>query len=212
MVVAPIDNGYAAFDADIINKQIRNDSSSRASITAFANPKNLGETFKAIQPNTLSGDIDYGWEFIATNASGGVLVKGRNISKFDVQTVQQSKPNEVDFSSKLNLVKETFGLTNEQLADVIGSTRKTVHNWMTGINRPNRSKAKRVLELDNIASMWVSRGFTSDRDTLFLQSQSGSSLLDLLSKRDLDKDLVMFHGASLHLENLGEEELEDPFA
>lgn len=212
MVVAPADNGYAVFDADIINKQILSDSSSRASVTAFSHPKNLRETFKAVQPNTLSGDVDYAWEFIATNASGGVLVKGINFSKFDVQKIQPAKTNEVDFGSKLNFIKDTFDLTNEQLADVIGSTRKTVHNWMAGINRPNRNKAKRVLELDNIANIWVNRGFTSDRDTLFLQSQSGSSLLDLLSMKDLDKGLVMFHGSSLHLENLGEEELEDPFA
>lgn len=213
MVVAQVDSGYAVVDHHVINKQILSDSASRASVTAFASQKDLRETFKIVQvqPTTLSGDVDYAWEFIATNASGGVLVKGRNICKFDVQKVATPKPTEVDFSSRLNQVKSTFDLTNEQLAEVVGSARKTVHNWMTGLNRPNRSKAKRILELNNIASKWTSRGFSSDRDTLFLKGQSGSSLLELLSEKELDQDMVIFHGASLHIAHLGEDDLEDPF-
>ncbi len=118
---------------------------------------------------------------------------------------------EVDFSSRLNQVKSTFDLTNEQLVEVVGSARKTVHNWMAGLNRPNRSKAKRILELNNIASKWTSRGFSSDRGILLLKGQSGSSLLELLSEKELNQDMVMFHGASLHIASLVEDALENPF-
>ncbi|MCG6267996.1 hypothetical protein [Vibrio furnissii] len=213
MVVAQVDAGYADVDTSVINQHILNSLTSRSSVTTFEHSSSsIRETFKTIQPSTLSGDSDFAWDFIATNASGGVLVKGRSISKFDVQGFSLPKSKEIDFASKLDSIKHIFALTNEQLADVIGSSRKTVHNWSTSTNRPNRSKAKRILELDSLAKLWISRGFTSDRDVLFVKGQSGSSLLELLSSENLDKDLIMFHGASMYLDSIGDDELEDPFA
>jgi DNA-binding transcriptional regulator YiaG len=212
MVVANVDSGYAAVDADIINKHILNDKASRVSITAYERQHTLRETFQVMQPTSLSGDSDFIWDFIATNASGGILVKGKSVSKFDVQSQVPSKANQISYASKLEFIKDTFDLTNEQLAKVVGSTRKTVHNWSTGLNKPNRNKAKRVLELNGIAKLWINRGFTADRDSLLVQGQTGETLMELLSNDNLDTELVMFHGSSMHIDNLNDIELEDPFA
>jgi DNA-binding transcriptional regulator YiaG len=210
MVIDQIDNGYAAQDAEIA-RNIQNDIVTRGFTTEYAKQSNLRDTFEAVQTSTLSGNSDYSWEFIAINSSGGVLVKGRNTSKFEAQRSTNISTNIVNFGLKLSLIKDTFDLTNEQLADVMGSGRKTVHNWMSSSNRPNKTKAKRILALDNIANMWISRGFSANRDTLLLQTQSGSSLIELLADENLDKNLVMFHGSSMYFD-INDDVLEDPFA
>ena len=210
MVVDQVDNGYVAQDAET-TRNIQNDIDSIGFATEFAKQSNLRETFRAVQTATLSGDSSYSWDFIATNASGGILVKGRKIKNFVVQKNTKTLGHEVNFGSKLNFIKNTFELTNEQLAGVMGSGRKTVHNWMSSANRPNKTKAKRILELDNIANMWINRGFVANRDTLLLQTQSGSTLIELLTDANLDKSLVMFHGSSMYFD-INDDELEDPFA
>jgi DNA-binding transcriptional regulator YiaG len=210
MGVDQVDNGYAAYDAAIA-RNIQSDIAIRGCTAEITKPSKLRYTFQAVQKSTLAGDSNYSWEFIDKNSSGGFLVKGRNISKFIAQKSTNISTNIVNFGLKLSLIKDTFDLTNEQLADVMGSGRKTVHNWMNSSNRPNKTKAKRILELDNITNMWMSRGFTANRDTILLQAQSGSSLIELLADENLDKDLVMFHGSSMYFD-LSYDVLEDPFA
>ncbi|MCU8069891.1 hypothetical protein [Shewanella sp. SM32] len=213
MGVAQIDNGYAAFDAQVINRSILTERVSRTFISESGGITSLPEVFQTVQSISLSGDLDYVWEYVSTNSTGGVLVKGIAETKFHTQAA--STPcgaTIIDFGSKLNFVKDTFALTNEQLSDVLRSGRKSVHNWMNNLNRPNKTKAKRILTLDNLANLWGDRGYSVDRDILLAQSQSGNSLLEILAQEDLDKDLVLFHGASLYLEQGSYLELEDPFA
>lgn len=214
MGVAQIDNGYAAFDAQIVNRSILAERVSRTFVSESGGITSLPEAFQAVQLISLSGDLDYVWEYISTNSTGGVLVKGIAETKFHTQAAASTPYGAkiIDFCSKLSFVKDTFALTNEQLADVLGSGRKSVHNWMNNSNRPNKTKAKRILTLDNLANLWIDRGYSVDRDILLAQTQSGSSLLEILTKEDLDKDLVLFHGASLFLEQESYLELEDPFA
>ena len=117
----------------------------------------------------------------------------------------------VDFSEKLNLIKFTFSLTNEDLAKVLRSGRKTVHNWMSGDDQPNKSKATRILELDNIANLWAQSGFSTGSSINLVTGRSGYSLMELLSQPNLDRDKVIFHGTSMYFDS-DLTELKDPFA
>ncbi|MDA8646821.1 hypothetical protein N9L54_05270 [Porticoccaceae bacterium] len=117
----------------------------------------------------------------------------------------------IDFSEKLNLIKSTFSLTNEDLAKVLRSGRKTVHNWMSGDDQPSRRKAKRILELDNIANLWAQSGFSTGSSINLVTGRSGYSLMELLSQPNLERDKVIFHGSSMYFDS-DLTELKDPFA
>ena len=117
----------------------------------------------------------------------------------------------VDFSEKLNLIKSTFSLTNEDLAKVLMSERQIVHNWMSGDDQPSRRKATRILELDNIANLWAQGGFSTGSSINLVTGRSGYSSMELLSQPNLDRDKVIFHGTSMYFDS-DLTELKDPFA
>ena len=117
----------------------------------------------------------------------------------------------VDFSEKLGLIKSTFSLTIEQLAEVLRPERQIVHNGMSGDDQPSTRKAKRILELDNIANLWAQGGFSTGSSINLVTGRSGYSLMGLLSQPNLDSDQVIFHGTSMYFDS-DLTEIEDPFA
>ena len=218
MVVTAADNNFVDFDY-IISKEILAKDLLRPCISDIAEPKSLSEAFETIH---ISGsNSGSNWVYVNNQSSGGFLTRGLPQKRFEGDFNTAQKANDavpkagVDFSAMLSVVKETFSLTDEQLASVLQSARKTVHNWTTGSSRPNKTKAQRVLELHDVAKMWNSRGYSVDRDLLsWKEDRNNLSLLDLLSQPELDKSLVMFHGSSMFISNSIDDmdELEDPFA
>ncbi|CAH7182151.1 conserved hypothetical protein [Vibrio chagasii] len=218
MVVAAADNNFVDFDY-IISKEILAKDLLRPRISDIAEPKSLSEAFDII--HISGGNTGNNWVYVNNQSSGGFLTRGLPQKSFEgnfnaAQKVSDTSPKAgIDFSAMVSTVKSTFSLTDEQLASVLQSTRKTVHNWATGSSRPNKTKAQRVLELHDIAKMWNSRGYSVDKDLLsWADGGDDLSLLDLLSQQELDKKLVMFQGSSMFMSDLAEDidDLEDPFA
>ena len=47
----------------------------------------------------------------------------------------------------IETISATFGLTKEQLADIVGSTRKSFYNWIDGSAAPRTATLNRLHEL-----------------------------------------------------------------
>lgn len=148
-----------------------------------------------------------GAEWWSLDASGSlfrkvVAPKGLNDSK-----------QEVTVSSIIKNMQKTFDFTQEDLASVCFSARKSVINWLNG-EKPNKTKSKRLMSLFLIRDEWISAGLVTERSMLDLTILDGQSIMDLLSMKELDKDKVLFAGSRLSLNSSqsSDSELEDPFA
>lgn len=218
MVAVAVDSNFVDFENDI-RKEILAKELLRTEISDSGESKTLNEAFQTVHNSfTATGDA---WMFIADISSGGILTKGLQQPSFakadfnigDIKNKTTHSKSVVDFPAKLIAIQETFDLTNEQMAQVMNSSRKSVHNWMTGTSRPNKTKAKRILELFNISKMWIDRSFSVDRDLLgWIDESKQQSLLSLLCQPNISKADIMFHGSSMLVSDLMDfEELEDPF-
>ncbi len=120
---------------------------------------------------------------------------------------------EITVSNIVQNVKDTFGFTQEDLASVCCSSRKSVNNWLNG-EKPNKTKIKRLMDLFLVRNEWISSGLSTERGMLDLAVLDGHSVMDLLSMKQLDKDKVLFAGSrlSMNISQSSDTELEDPFA
>lgn len=101
--------------------------------------------------------------FATVALSGGTSpAQATSINPF---RVQQSSPlpqyvaRKEDISSALHEVKDTAGLTWDQLAAVFGVSRKSIHNWLSS-NKIGKTNRAAVLEvLDQVRSMAGEKSF-----------------------------------------------------
>ena len=83
----------------------------------------------------------------------------------------------------VNEIRRLSGLTWEQLADVLGVTRRTLHNWSNGLPM-SRSHEQRLAQTRSVLRA-IDRGSASEnRATLLAPTPDGETLLDLLSRED----------------------------
>lgn len=148
-----------------------------------------------------------GADWWSLDASGSLYRK--------VVVFKQSSPKnnlEVTVSSVIQSVRDTFGFTQEDLASVCCSSRKSVNNWLSG-EKPNKTKIKRLMDLFLLRNEWTSSGLSTERGMLDLAVLDGNSVMDLLSMKQLDKDKVLFAGSRLSMNGSQSSgtELEDPF-
>ena len=134
----------------------------------------------------------------------------------EVKVSKQISPENdigITVSSIVQSVKDTFGFTQEDLASVCCSSRKSVNNWLNG-EKPNKTKIKRLMDLFLLRNEWISSGLSTERNLLELAILDGASVMELLSMKQLDKDKVLFAGSRLSMNSSQSSvaELEDPFA
>ncbi|RXS41507.1 helix-turn-helix domain-containing protein [Idiomarina sp. 29L] len=103
----------------------------------------------------------------------------------------------------------TFGLTKEQLAEVLGTTRKTIYNWIEGV-APRSNTLVHIHELQMTANEWVKSGLPFPGEQLREPVIEELSLFDLIKKGE--KDLILFAGNRLMLRGAKNKPLSDPFA
>lgn len=107
----------------------------------------------------------------------------------------------------------TFQLTKEELAHVLGvQSRKTLYNWINGSATPRKSTQDRLYELVSVASAWEHLGISVGRAQLHESIVDGESVIGLLEKPVVERDLILFAGSRLSMTSTHAPRLSDPFA
>lgn len=108
---------------------------------------------------------------------------------------------------KLELIKTVFSMTEFEIAESIGISRKTLFNWKQRKSAPNKIKAQNIFDLYLLAKNWQNFGFKTDSFELELPILGGKSVKDLLKDGKLDSEKILFAGNRLNHKNLDEIEL-----
>lgn len=158
-----------------------------------------------------SSGADIAWEFEESDLSGGIIVRKSGAS--DVSPIiSKVKDDDSNTSKCLKSIKSAFSLSNEELSAVLRSSRKTLHNWMNEGAFPNKSKARRIVDINEIAQAWRINGYDKYPEMLHQRNQENVSILDMLAMEELDKEDILFRASGLHFQQYPAETLEDPFA
>lgn len=73
------------------------------------------------------------------------------------------KPNPIDVSKRIKLIRNNLGLTLQSFGDLIGhSPKSTVSTWESGRNLPNQTKLKEISEIGNVSVDWIKWGTLED--------------------------------------------------
>lgn len=131
-----------------------------------------------------------------------VTQQRRSGQNYDVINEQKSH-----LEYKLDVIKATFAMTEEDIAQNIGVGRKTLFNWKRQDSAPNKEKAKNILELYVLAKNWVDAGFSTDSFDLETPVLSGKSIKDMLREPELNSEKILFAGNRLAHQSLGEIDL-----
>lgn len=150
--------------------------------SSISSPKNSYENFERY--TFISGNFDLK-ATIGMERSGSTII---------------SKPLEIieTLPSNLENIKNAFSLSNDELANIIGVSRKTLHNWKTG-NIRSSEKRKRIFDLFLLATNWSNAGFSGNRHDLEKKILNGKSILDLLVEEDLNAEKILFAGSRIDL-------------
>ena len=112
----------------------------------------------------------------------------------------------------LTQIEEAFGLNRVELANVCGTTRKSLYAWANGDVSPHKRNLQRLFELQLLARDWREAGFPNERAPVHEPVLGGRSVFDLLCDKALDSAQVRFAGSRLRLADAVGTSLSDPFA
>lgn len=103
--------------------------------------------------------------------------------------------------SQLAMIKECFALSDEELANVMGVSRKTLYNWeKQGISK--EKDRQRVFELSVIAEDWEYNKLSTSKEDLFTPILGSISVMQMLTDKDLDREKIIFAGRRLAHQSL----------
>lgn len=103
---------------------------------------------------------------------------------------------------QINFIKNTFSLTDEKLAGILGVERKTVHNWVKNNNISREGSRQKFFDLYVLAKDWLSLGYPTDKTKIVSVMSDELSFFDALAS--FDKEKVLFIGR--HLQRQFEDE------
>lgn len=119
-----------------------------------------------------------------------LLERLSQVSGSNVQVTYQKRSNQ------LQRIKETFSFTDATLAEIIGVSRKTLHNWeQQGIKK--EKDRQRIFELAVIAKDWEYNRLPKATETLSQAVLHELSVLDMLKAEKLDRERIIFAGQRL---------------
>ncbi|AGV18062.1 TPA: helix-turn-helix domain-containing protein [Vibrio diabolicus] len=197
MVVA--DHAYADYDVSKIkNLAVSGQHAVQSAAHSTYQSPNATEIFDLI--NYRSGQHKY-WTHTKTDFHD-VLVE---VSTTDVLTVS---PQQNLLVKRLNELKSSLGLADEELASILKTTRKTLHNWQQGNTKPNKTKLLRLVDQHNLLSKWLSNGYP---DIATLDIEEKNQILHKLQQDEVDTDDVLYFGSGLMLTS-DFDVIDDPFA
>lgn len=103
--------------------------------------------------------------------------------------------------SQLSIIKEYFDLNDEELADIIGVSRKTLYNW----EKQGVSKEKdrhRISKLSVIAEDWYYNKLPTSKEKLSESVLGSNSVMQMLMSEELDREKIIFAGRRLAHQSL----------
>ena len=130
---------------------------------------------------------------------------GQNYHIVEMEEETEIQSNALE--EKLELIKVVFSMTEFEIAQSIGVSRKTLFNWKQREHAPNKKKAQNIFELYLLAKNWKDAGFTTDSFELQLPVFGDQSIKDLLKEDRLDSEKILFAGNRLTHKHLDEIEL-----
>ncbi len=108
-------------------------------------------------------------------------------------------------NNQLQSIKDAFALTDELLAEVVGVSRKTLHNWeKQGIKK--EKDRQRIFELSVIAEDWRYNQLPTQSEKLKEKVLGNDSILTLLKSTHLDREKILFAGRRLAHQSLAAEQ------
>ncbi|WP_201587424.1 hypothetical protein [Psychrobacter jeotgali] len=103
--------------------------------------------------------------------------------------------------SQLSTIKKYFDLSDEKLANLVGVSRKTLYNWeKQGISK--QKDRQRVFELSVIAEDWNYNKLPTDKEKLFTPVLGSTSVMQMLTNKELDREKIIFAGRRLAHQSL----------
>lgn len=103
--------------------------------------------------------------------------------------------------SQLSIIKNHFALNDEELASIVGVSRKTIYNWeKQGINKDK--DRQRIFELSAIAEDWKYNQLPTDKEKLSKPILGSTSVMQLLMSTELDREKIVFAGRRLTHQSL----------
>ncbi|GLO64090.1 hypothetical protein MACH09_45980 [Vibrio sp. MACH09] len=197
MVVA--DHAYADYDVSKIQSlAVSGQHAVQSAAHSTYQRPNAMEIFDLI--NYRSGQHQY-WTYAQTDFHD-VLVE---VSTADALT---ESPQQNLLVKRLSELKSSLGLADEELASILKTTRKTLHNWQQGNTKPNKTKLLRLVEQHNLLREWLSNGYP---DIATLDIEEKNQILNKLQQEYVDTDDVLYFGSGLMLTN-DIDVIDDPFA
>jgi transcriptional regulator with XRE-family HTH domain len=121
-----------------------------------------------------------------TGSLGGFVEDWERLGVPPPQTSSGRESNEVegsspqDTASAINELRRLTGLTWEQLAELFGVARRSLHFWASGkpMNAANEERLRRMLA----AIRQTDRGSASENRSMLLQDRDGALPIDLLKE------------------------------
>lgn len=159
--------------------------------------------------NLVKDDVGYAIPGVLKGSGGTATVSYSQSPSGSNVSFVISKGNSLAVA--IEKISTTFGLTKEQLAEVVGSTRKSVYNWMDGSSAPRIATLNRIHELQLTANEWARSGLAKPTELLHTPVLEGQSLFELL-RNGANQNALLFAGTRLSLQHKPARSLADPFA
>lgn len=159
--------------------------------------------------STGSLQINFDWLIEQTRTGQDYQIVG-NTTKNELIGDTLDESSEVQrnaLEEKIELIKSVFSMTEIEISQSIGVSRKTLFNWKQKKSAPNKLKAQNIFDLYLLAKNWMEAGFTTDSFELESPVIDDKSIKDLLKEDKIDSEKILFAGNRLNNTKLDEVEL-----
>ena len=151
-------------------------------------------------------------KYFLYQGSGGEITTSLNFT-LSGGSIDIYKEPQSNLKIAIDSICISFGLNIRELSEILSvKSRKSIYNWIKGETQPRKSTAKKIYDLLLISNSWKNSGFSADRELLHQPVADGKSVFDLLSEKQLNKELIIFSGSRLHAVLSKGKSLSDPFA
>ncbi|MEO3357218.1 hypothetical protein [Acinetobacter haemolyticus] len=155
--------------------------------------------------STGSLQINFDWLIEQTRSGQNFQIVGK---EFIADTLDESLEVQRNaLEEKLELIKSVFSMTEIEISQSIGVSRKTLFNWKQKKSAPNKKKAQNIFDLYLLAKNWKEAGFTTDSFELESPIIDDKSIKDLLKEDKIDSEKILFAGNRLNNAKVDEIEL-----
>ena len=116
------------------------------------------------------------------------------------EKIQISSDLNAKFESVVNEICSTFGLTREELTQVVRiQSVEKLDSWIHTEEEPEKAVRDRLYDLIMVSRAWSTYRFGADRELLFHPVIDDQSIFDLLGKSNIDQEYILFAASKLDL-------------